>query len=84
MPWMLRNNWGERKNGLYSPVFPMEELSVSAEETLVGSGTVEGKDAQELLNKIENNPEQFWIDMAHAYAQQGNYEQAIAILQQLK
>jgi len=57
---------------------------VSVEDILVGSGSVEGDDAQELLNKIENNPEQFWIDMAHAYAQQGNYEQAIAILQQLK
>ena len=57
---------------------------MSVEDILVGSGSVEGDDAQELLNKIENNPEQFWIDMAYAYAQQGNYEQAIAILQQLK
>jgi len=29
---------------------------VSVEDILVGSGSVEGDDAQELLNKIENNP----------------------------
>ena len=51
------------------------------EEALTTGHTLEDENAHNVLAQLEEDPIKFWTGIAEAYARQGNYDQAYAILE---
>ena len=81
LSWLLCNNRWAGKDGVHSPLLPMEGMSMM--ERLLNGETVDGDEAKKMFNEYDSQPWKFWVRIAVAYMEQGEYVMAEQMLKDL-
>lgn len=87
LPWMLCDNRWAGEDCVHSPLLPMEGMSMKGElpmmERLFNGETVDGDEAKKLFDEYNYLPWKFWVRIAVAYMEQGEYVMAEQMLRDL-